>query len=137
MINADNGLSALDEGSNRIFVDLVFVLASGECFKNDCTYEEQLEYYVNQVISGCVSIDIFIEYGQKYRMSSKYMFPARPDRIKNRGLLIKLFSSFVVFKALFDCNNLSKATNAKEMIDAIHSQFVLADEEDEATFRMG
>ena len=134
MINTDNGLSVLDEGSNRIFVDLVFILASGECFKNDCTYEEQLKYYVNQVISDCASIDSYIEFGQKYRMSSKYMFPGRPDRIKKRGLLIKFFSSFVVFKALFDCKSLSKATNAKEMADGIHAQFVLTNDEDEATF---
>lgn len=134
MINTDNGLSKLDEGSNRIFVDLVFVLASGECFRYDCTYEEQLKYYVNQVISNSASIELFVEYGQKYRMSSKYMFPGRPDRIKNRGLLIKLFSSFVVFKFLFDCNDFIKASNAKEMMDLIQGQFSLANEDDKATF---
>ena len=134
MLNNQSGFNTLDEGSNRIFIDLLFDLAAGESVKEDGSYEDQVEYFVSQVIPNHAALEDFIEYGQKYRMSSKYMFPGKPERIKNRGLVIKLFSSFVVLKELFDCNSFDTAINAAAIIEVVSGKFTLQNEEDQATF---
>lgn len=134
MITIQSGINALDEGANRIFVDLLFDLASGESVKEDGSYEEQIEYFISHVIPNHAKLDDFIEYGKKYRMSSKYMFPGKPEKIKNRGLLIKLFSSFVVLKEIFDCHSFDQATNISKMIEVISAKFQLQNDEEQAIF---
>ena len=134
MLNNQSGFNALDEGSNRIFIDLLFDLAAGESVKEDGSYEDQVEYFVSQVIPNHAALEDFIKYGQKYRMSSKYMFPGKPERIKNRGLLIKLFSSFVVLKEIYDCNNVDTAINKATVIEIVSGKFTLQNEDDQTTF---
>lgn len=134
MNTMQNGMNALDEGAKRIFVDLLFDLAAGESVKEDGSYEEQLEYFLSLVIPEHAPLEEYVKYGQKYRMSSKYMFPGKPERIKNRGLLVKLFSSFVVLKEVADCNNFDVATDAARMSEMIFKKFSLSNEDDQATY---
>lgn len=134
MNTTENRLNALDEGINRLFVDLIFDLAAGECFRDDCTYEDQLEYYILQVMPDHADIDDFIEYGQKFRKSSKYMFLGKPDRIKNRGILVKLLSNFAVLKELYECGSFDMASDQVKMLDNVTSKFSLADANDQSVF---
>ena len=134
MNNSENRLNGIEEGENRIFIDLIFDLAAGECFREDCSYEEQLGHFVLQVLPNRANIDDFIEYGQKYKLASKFMFPGKPDRIKNRGVLMKLFSSFAVFKELFDCNNFDTVSNQSRIIDNLSNRFDLTDDNDLSTY---
>ncbi|MBR1854102.1 MAG: hypothetical protein IJ794_13335 [Lachnospiraceae bacterium] len=130
MNNTENRFNALNAGVNKLFVDLIFDLAAGECFKAGCTYEEQLEYFVLQILPDHASIEDFIEFGQKYRLSSKYMFPGKPDRIKNRGLLMMLFSSFAVLKEMYDCDSLEIVSDYTRMLDSLTDKFAISDEND-------
>lgn len=135
MNTTENKLNALDKGAARLFVDLIFDLASGECFRDDCTYEEQLEYFVLRILPDHADMDEFIEYGQRYRMSSKYMFPGRPDRIKNRGLLMKLFSSFVILQDMYECGDFDIVSDQIRMFESVTSKFFFTDEKDLSAFK--
>lgn len=134
MFNNQREFNALDEGANRIFVDLLFDLAAGESVKENGSYEEQIKYFVSQVIPDHADYTDFVEYGQKYKMASKYMFPGKPERIKNRNVLIKLFSNFVVLKEISDCTNLESVHDTEAISEAILDKFVLQNENDQATF---
>ena len=131
----ENQFELIDEGSNRIFVDLIFALAAGECFREGCTYDEQLEYYIFKVLPDVAPFEAFLEYVQKYRTSSMQMFPARPDKIKNRKYLIKLFASFVMLKELYDCDDCGLAMDYSKMSDAVMEKFAQMDEGDKYVFR--
>ena len=134
MLNNQSGFNILNEGSNRIFVDLLFDLAAGESVKENGSYEDQIEYFIAQIMPNLATLDDFIEYGRKYRTSSKYMFLGKPERIKNRGLLIKLFSSVVVLKEIFDCNSVDTAMNASAITEVVSGKFTLQNEEDQTNF---
>ena len=62
MLNNQSGFNTLDEGSNRIFIDLLFDLAAGESVKEDGSYEDQVEYFVSQVIPIHAALANLIEY---------------------------------------------------------------------------
>ena len=134
MNNSENKLNEIDEGENKLFVDLIFDLAAGESFREGCSYEEQLEYFVIQVLPTHANFDGFVEYGQKYRMASKYMFLGKLDQIKNRGLLMKLFSSFVVLKELFDCNSIDIATDQSRIVDNLSNRYEFVYDNDLSTY---
>ncbi len=134
MITEQNSINKFDEGANRILIDLVFDLAAGEPIRNDITYEQQLGCFISQVIPDYANLDRFVEYGQKYRGSSKHMFPGKPEKIKNRGNLIKLFTNFVVLKEIYDCGSYEAAVNAPQIAGIVTARFTLQNEEDQNTF---
>ena len=129
-----NTINLNDEGANRVYVDLIFNRVAGDSVKEYGSYEEQLEYYVQCVLPNYATMEAFIEYGQKYRGSSRYMFPGRPERIKNRSLLIKLFSGFVVFRELFYCDNYDMVKDSTKLINSIAGEFNLSDESEQTVF---
>ncbi len=125
---------SIDEGANRVFIDLLFDLAAGDAVHENGSYEDQLEYYIPLVIPNHALVDEYLEYGKKYRLSSRYMFPGKPEKIKYRGLLIKLLSSFVVFKEMVECGSYEIMSDSAKMVENITSKFNLSGEDDMATF---
>lgn len=126
--------NVLDNGEKRILVDLLFDLAAGDSVIVNGSYEDQLEYFIPLILPNHASVEEFAEYGQKYRMSSKYMFPGRPEKVKNRGLLVKLFSSFVVIKEIADSESYDRISDFVRMKEYILSSFDFLNEADRSTF---
>lgn len=74
--------SVINDGEKRILVDLLFDLAAGDSASGNSSYEAQLEYFIPLIIPDYFSVEELLEYGQKYRMSSRYMFPGKPKELK-------------------------------------------------------
>ena len=126
--------SVINDGEKRILVDLLFDLAAGDSASGNSSYEAQLEYFIPLIIPDYFSVEELLEYGQKYRMSSRYMFPGKPERIKNRGLLIKLFSSFAVINEMATCESYEIISDSMKLRECILSKFNLSNEVDKITF---
>lgn len=134
MDTTGNCLNKLCETSDRMLVDLVFALASGECFREKCTYEEQLEYYVYKIFPDCLCMEEFFEYARMYRLASKYMFPNNPAGVKKRVYLIKLFSSFVVLRELKGFNRFDVISEKLTILDIIKNKYEFRDSDDAKIF---
>ena len=134
MNNLDSNYVAIDDGANRIFVDLIFDLAAGARYKPNCTYREQLEHYVEIIMGDNSKINDFILFGQKYRKSSEFMFPSMPDKIKKREILIKLFSSVAVLREYYECDSVIMAKDSSKMLEKIFSRYSIFGKKDSDYF---
>ena len=133
-MNQNKSNYILDVGPNQILIDLLFDLAGGERIRDSISFEEQLAYYMEEILPGIAPLEIFIAYGKKYRMSSRYMFPGKPEQIKKRHLLIKTLASFVVLQELYECNNYKNACDFTELNHVILSKYALSSLDDQTTF---
>ena len=130
MSDREYNLKQLDEGANLLFVDLTFDLASGDSYMDGCTYEDQLEHYLSIVIPNSDPKE-YLEYGFRCRLSSKFIFLGRPEKIKSREFLLKLYCSFVTIKELYDVCNYEEIFNFASVFEQAKEQVSLEDENDQ------
>ena len=111
----------VEDKFNRIYIDLIFILASGEPIKQYFRYEDQIEYYINDILHNNKCFNDFINYGKRYRLSSRLMYPNLPQNIRNDMYIVKYYASFVVFKELYMCRDYKVATDIEKIKEKVKS----------------
>lgn len=124
-----NEIRTFDNSEDRLFAELLFNLAAGKRVKERCSYDEQLRYYQQLLHLDNVSDAEIIRYGDRYRMNSRYMFPGRPDQIRNRKVLIALFASYVALKEIYEQEATASCIRLSDLIAAIVARYSMQDDD--------
>jgi DNA-binding ferritin-like protein (Dps family) len=129
-----NAADSFNAGINRILTDLLFNLAAGGSVRSDWSYEDQLGYFRKKVLPDGADLAELIDYGQKNNITSKVMYPGKPEKVKNRRLLIFKFASYFMLRELSECGEFELAGNPLDMFDYAKKKITLPDEEDQRNF---
>lgn len=102
-------------GLKRLKAELVFILASGVQVDKSFSYEQQRDFYIKEIFGNKDSAREIVNFGQSFKMSSKYMFPNNPREIHNPRLLIKFFADCILLNHIF-CAGIFETVMEKEKI---------------------
>lgn len=100
---------AMSNGFRRIKIDFALTLAGGELVRKDFSYDRQRNYYIREIFGDSVNMTAIIDYGKQYKLSSEYMFPNTPEKIKSRKFLVDAFAACVLLDRM---NNIKSYTTA-------------------------
>lgn len=124
---------SLGTNKDRMILDLLYGLAAGEPVVEGATYERQLEYYKGVLGIEDKNILELLEYGKKYKLASKYMFPGKPENIKSRVFLIRLLAAHIVIDRIAKSKGYNQIIKSS-FYEQIPNEITFEKEEDKITF---
>ena len=115
MGNVEFSSDYLPTGLDRMKIDLLFDLAAGHHAGKGFSYEQQRDYYMQEIYGDDADVRKMIQYGKNYKLFSEYMFPNQPWKIRSKKILCTFFANCVLLDWMYRTGVYSLAIDETEM----------------------
>ena len=115
MGNVEFSGNYLPTGLDRMKIDLLFDLAAGHHAGKGFSYEQQRDYYMQEIYGDDADVRKMIQYGKNYKLFSEYMFPNQPWKIRSKKILCTFFANCVLLDWMYRTGVYSLAIDETEM----------------------
>lgn len=119
----------------RMKIDLLFILAGGEKVEKNFTYDQQRDYYLQEIFGDIADAKEIVSYGKQYKLASEYMFPNKPANINNRKYFFEFLADCIFINQIYLTDSYSLFKEKAQLQKSCFEEFVYKDEDAEEIFK--